>query len=159
MIKKVSKSIVGIVIALAAFFLLSTPTQAQGTISDFGDYVSFEYSNGDTISIYKDNVVSISSNEDDYVYVWGNDSRGSRRALMELTADDFSSFSNTYDLRKRLEALFFGYDYTTYSNIVGSQNIDSVKYYDITATDTVLLFLEVFTFSGDTIQTKTILTQ
>ena len=123
------------------------------SIEDHGVFVRFNYANGDTIDLVKDAQAIYTDDNGNRVYV-----KTSGYNMKSLDYDALG-YSSARDLQDYLSALFFGKYYETYVNVVGSTNLDSVKYWYISDTDTTLQYVVDWDWDADTISSKTIIPQ
>ena len=114
---------------LSAVLSLSLGLMAQGTIQDYGTYIDFNYSTGDTISVGKDNITHILSRRD-RVFIFTNHpvdvSTKPQNQLLIINPTDFG-YSDIHTLRMYLAATLFRRYVETYSYDNG--NLDTVSYY------------------------------
>ena len=148
----------GIIVLGLSLLLISSGLKSQ-SIEDHGEFVRFNYSNGDTTDIIKSHVVGIRERLDEVFLLGGQNekaSTGRGGALMVIEPADFD-YSNTYDLRRYLTSLFSGRYYETYTYT--SNMVDTVKYWYISATDTTLQYKVNYTNTTDTLRAKTIISE
>lgn len=126
------------------------------SIHDYDVFVRLCYANGDTIDIPKDNPIIYTDNNGYRVYI-----KSVNYNIKSLDYDALG-YSSARDLQDYLSAIFNGLYYETYINVAGTMQIDSVKRYYISATDTTLQVVINYDYTGassDTIASKTILPQ
>ena len=108
---------------------LSAGLFAQGTIKDYGSYIDFNFTGGDTISVGKKNITHLLTRRD-VLFVFTNhpldNSTKPQNQLLIINPSDFG-YSDTHTLREYLAAVLFQKYAETYSYDNG--NLDTVSYY------------------------------
>jgi hypothetical protein len=136
--------ILGLFIPLAVF--------GQSTIKDYGDYITLNYSNGDTVSVGKANIAAVHiSNTDVYIMTNQQDHRTARTFWMRPANFGYGSAEL---LRAYVAAVAFGMPTESYSTD-GNGIIDTIWY--ISGSDTSLI--EVYTNDGTYVTGKSVLPQ
>ena len=126
------------------------------TIEDHGVFVRIDYSGGPRIDIPKDNPIIYIDDNGNRVYI-----KSRSYNTRSLDYDEFG-FASDSALQDYLSAIFYGKYYETYINVTGTTQIDTAKYWYISATDTTAQFYINYDYTGassDTLASKTILPQ
>lgn len=115
------------IIALLAMVAMA---EAQtGTIVDNGTFITFNYSDGDTVNLGKENIVLVKDSNDEVFIMTSHQWRSDRvTRIVQLDPDEFG-YSSAGSLRDYLAAISFKayrevivYDETT-------NNLDTIHYY------------------------------
>ena len=126
------------------------------TIEDHGVFVRICYPGGDTLDMPKDAQVIYTDDNGYRVYVKNRDYN-----VKALDYDDFG-YASARAMQDYLSAIFYGKYYETFINVTGTTQIDSAKYWYISATDTTLQYVIDYDYTGalsDTLASKTIVVQ
>jgi hypothetical protein len=138
------KKILIIITILASVFALQAQT---GTIEDAGPFIQLAYTNGDTVSIEKDQVIRISNDGAKVILLTAIEKQ---TFVTELIATNFG-YPEAHSLRRFLETVCYqAYDITYSYN--GSDQIDTIHY----SYNSTIKYSEAFGYSGGNLVTKTI---